>query len=768
MRRLHLFKSKKFHNSRPIKLFITYFLILFVTLLLSCIYYFKTIHVIRTDALEQNTSLLLQTGSVLQLQLDEFEKICQQLSVTPSVSSFKYITNAYRYPHSYKILSTRNSLPDHKYTNKMLSDYFIFFHNSEIVLNNQITYTYDDFYSLYLNYTDLTFDEWKESVYNCHSNGFIRAQNVIYQGQAQDIFSYVYPLVSFGKIDGLIMITIPAENIKELFSGINLSENELIFIENSSGDLLAVFPDTQNAEEIYAEYQNLKDHAKDSPLINLKNVNMLRTKVETEDFILVGLQNRASILKEVTRIKNTVIWIYIVLFLLGCCLCYYFTFLHTKSLNHLLCELPAIENTSSPDIFDNLKYTMKRLVNDNQQMSQALHEQTPYIKNTFLSKLITGEFLSEQEALTLADYLDLDCRNKIFSILIFKFYSKEEIFDSLDLQYLNICKLSLKEILDSMQKGQFMYLDIAEDQLALLLIDNPAPQTLMRSTINELVKKIRSQMPQSISQRMFVYGGTSVSALSDIVRSYERAYSLLHLTSNQEEQEVIWFNEYHAAMPQYFFPYDVQNKLINLTISGKKESVYGLLKTLFTQNLFQNDIPNYLQEILLNDLISTLIKAVSQIVWNPESYEDFQNKLKTLYHASVLKRIHMIPDLFYYVCDYSAGQQNSDSASTIESIRLYINNNYGDSNLSLTGIAAKFNINESYLSYIFKQHCDINFSTYVENVRIEKAKALIKDTDLTINEVSQQVGYLSANSFCRAFKRVTGNNTSFFRKNITT
>ena len=86
-----------------------------------------------------------------------------------------------------------------------------------------------------------------------------------------------------------------------------------------------------------------------------------------------------------------------------------------------------------------------------------------------------------------------------------------------------------------------------------------------------------------------------------------------------------------------------------------------------------------------------------------------------------------------------------------------------DSNLSLMGVADNFNIGDSALSSLFKQSMGINFSVYVENVRLEKAKILLKTTDLTVGDIAQKVGYSSANSFCRAFKRVTGKNASSYR-----
>ena len=74
-------------------------------------------------------------------------------------------------------------------------------------------------------------------------------------------------------------------------------------------------------------------------------------------------------------------------------------------------------------------------------------------------------------------------------------------------------------------------------------------------------------------------------------------------------------------------------------------------------------------------------------------------------------------------------------------------------------------MNEYYISSIFKQSTGINFSTYVEQVRIQKAQELLRESSLKTKEISEMVGDTSSNSFCRAFKRVTGMNPTDYRNN---
>ena len=107
---------------------------------------------------------------------------------------------------------------------------------------------------------------------------------------------------------------------------------------------------------------------------------------------------------------------------------------------------------------------------------------------------------------------------------------------------------------------------------------------------------------------------------------------------------------------------------------------------------------------------------------------------------------------------HASAEQNNDSL--IRDIVLFIDNNYANSNLCLTSVATKFNLNETYLSKAFKESVGLNFSKYVEKSRMEKAVELLSTNKYSISEVTEKVGYNSPHAFRRAFKRYYHKNPS--------
>jgi len=102
--------------------------------------------------------------------------------------------------------------------------------------------------------------------------------------------------------------------------------------------------------------------------------------------------------------------------------------------------------------------------------------------------------------------------------------------------------------------------------------------------------------------------------------------------------------------------------------------------------------------------------------------------------------------------DAGAGQPMDAGTRIIE----YIRQNYTDPSLSRGMVAAKFSLSEDYLSTLIKNNAGQTFSVYLEGLRMQAARDLLAEGRLTVDEISEEIGYSSARVFRRAFKRITG------------
>ncbi|MBQ8355447.1 MAG: helix-turn-helix domain-containing protein [Oscillospiraceae bacterium] len=97
-----------------------------------------------------------------------------------------------------------------------------------------------------------------------------------------------------------------------------------------------------------------------------------------------------------------------------------------------------------------------------------------------------------------------------------------------------------------------------------------------------------------------------------------------------------------------------------------------------------------------------------------------------------------------------------------ENIQRYIREHYS-TEISMQSVARAMNYSDAYFCKLFKQCFKVNFSAWLNEYRIDRAREMLQNTRLSVREVSTACGYSDANYFARVFKRVTGKTPSEYR-----
>ncbi len=103
------------------------------------------------------------------------------------------------------------------------------------------------------------------------------------------------------------------------------------------------------------------------------------------------------------------------------------------------------------------------------------------------------------------------------------------------------------------------------------------------------------------------------------------------------------------------------------------------------------------------------------------------------------------------------------SNNLVNSILDFIASNYAE-NITLSDAAKYAYVNPSHLSRIFNKKMNCNFRSYLNGIRIEKAKELLIFSDLSIAEIANQVGFTDQSYFNKIFKEHEGTTPGQFRR----
>ena len=91
----------------------------------------------------------------------------------------------------------------------------------------------------------------------------------------------------------------------------------------------------------------------------------------------------------------------------------------------------------------------------------------------------------------------------------------------------------------------------------------------------------------------------------------------------------------------------------------------------------------------------------------------------------------------------------------VKSMLAFLHANYKE-NISVSDMAHLCTINQSYAGQLFRQEMSETISNYLARIRMEKAVALLKDSNMTISTIAVEVGYRDYFYFAKVFKKMFG------------
>lgn len=105
---------------------------------------------------------------------------------------------------------------------------------------------------------------------------------------------------------------------------------------------------------------------------------------------------------------------------------------------------------------------------------------------------------------------------------------------------------------------------------------------------------------------------------------------------------------------------------------------------------------------------------------------------------------------------------NEETSPILTQAKLYIQDNLSDT-LKLSDIAKHLHISSRHLSRLFVKELGVSYSDYVKKERIQKSAMLLKTTNLSIKEISEQTGFKNVHYFTRVFSATVRNPPGNFR-----
>lgn len=217
------------------------------------------------------------------------------------------------------------------------------------------------------------------------------------------------------------------------------------------------------------------------------------------------------------------------------------------------------------------------------------------------------------------------------------------------------------------------------------------------------------------------------------------------------------------------YPYDSLDSLALCLKTPDFSTAHQLKEELFAQidSVSGNEslFPDFFIRCVLIDILTIIINAMNRLNLKFKNYSDLY--FETLYlcrscpygekRSEISGNVDLLLDTFE--------EEYANSAVHTSQILDILKECYTSPDFSISVLADRFQVSIAYMSYLFKKKFEQNFSDYLWEMRVDKAKDLLLHTELSIDQISACVGYSNASSFRRKFKQELGITPSQFRSN---
>ena len=152
---------------------------------------------------------------------------------------------------------------------------------------------------------------------------------------------------------------------------------------------------------------------------------------------------------------------------------------------------------------------------------------------------------------------------------------------------------------------------------------------------------------------------------------------------------------------------------------------------------------------------ATDFPAMSKLLFEIENYRGTGAAAALFYEAKVTEAIALVVDTWKRQSQKKERPLSKEDTESLQNVVSYIADHYAF-NLPLERLANIACMSESKLKSCFKRQFGCSVTQYIQGRRMSQAEHLLINTDFTMGQIAQMIGYTTSSRFAELFKKSTG------------
>lgn len=714
---------------------------------------------IKNLAIDSSLNLVDKTSKAVDLVVIGVNQTIKQLSKSDAILNYIIDPDISNYSRNNSIINELNSIVA---SNDLIHSIYVYSnHEKTIISSSRGVFNKDEFYDI----------EWIDE-YNDNFLGVKQLGKRTITDSMGNEFNYItyicnLPYLSLSKV-GAVVINVNEDKIYEIIKSIDNTNQEKgnVFILDKEGNIIVgddnyinniKFSNLANID--FSEKRGYSIHS-----INEEEIMISFKSSEYNGWKYIYTIPTKFLFRDSNRISNI---IFIITFLLAIGLLTFYFLISKgvyKPLKALINTIPdsAIKNidhneSSYLDEYELLGHIYNDVIHKNKTLEEILETTKPALKERFIINLIRGAFNQYDEIYERVKYLGITFNSDNFIVMVMQIDNYEQFDSKFNDKERYIFRMDIVSLIENTLSDEFSSYcaELKVDKLVCII---NSMDKIQKDYLLNKIEKVKDLIKEKYPFSMTFALGREYENIQDIKRSYKEAQKALKYKLYQGNNQIIDYNNIEKITEEpYFYKNQNEKILINSIKAGQSNETQKILENIFN-DIMENPKTTrmYIHQFFMR-LLDSILNIINEMNISLEKiFGDDINLYKELTEKETISDIHKwMSDICDLVIDEINKMEISKSDYNKEKIIEYIEANY-NKDISLNDVACNSNLSSGYVCKIFKEGIGKSYTQYISELRVEKAKELLKETKLTVKDIAFSSGFNNIQTFNRTFKKYVG------------